>query len=189
MDLWLRIDLGVDNAVLAPKLEPRRNLLASSQVTMDDAPRLGRLKKLGESSGFRFPFLGNPLHPISPPGTIMTSVVRRGGVASDPKYGQVHGGGSNSPSSELRDFVERVTGARRPSFPSSSEALLARCNGVFGSHVDDGLLLSCIIDDGELDETLSEPGVSIPPFSDMFVLRKMKSTQYIIIKIFINNIY
>lgn len=143
-------------------------------MTIEDAPRLDLLKNGVDCSSFRFPFLGYPLQVfISPPGTIITSVVRRGaGVDSEPKYGQVQGGGSNNPSSELRDFVVKAVGAKRPSLLSSSDALLGLCIGVLGSPVEDGLLLSCSIEDGELDEMLTEPGVSIPHFSDIFVLRK-----------------
>lgn len=172
MDLWRILRAGVDNVVLAPpKLDPLRKRLASSQVTIDAAPRLDRLNKGVDCSSFMLPFRGYPLQPlISPPGTIMTSVVRLGGVESEPKYGQVHGGGSNNPSSELRDLAVNVVGARRPSLPSSSEALLGLWSGVFGSHVEDGLRRSWSIEDGELEETLIDPGVSIPPRSETFVL-------------------
>lgn len=114
--------VGVDNVVRAPpKLDPLRNLLASSHVTIDAAPLLDLLEygvEGGPSSDLKLPFLEvYPLQPlISPPGTIITSVVRRGGVDSVPKYGQVHGGGNRRPSSELRDFAVRGAGARRPSF-------------------------------------------------------------------------
>lgn len=104
---------------------------------------------------------------------MMTSVVRLGaGVDSEPKYGQVQGGGNSNPSSELLDFVVKVAGTKRPSLLSSSDALLGLCIGVFGSPVEDGLLLSWSIEDGELDETLTDPEVSIPHFSDKFVLWK-----------------
>lgn len=116
---------------------------------------------------------------MSPPGTIITSVVLLGGVDSDPKYGHVQGGGRRRPSSELLDLAVKVAGASRPSLLSSSDALLGLCKGVFGSPVDDGRLLSWSMDDGELDDTLSDPGVSMPPLSDIFVL----STRDLISKI------
>lgn len=137
--------IGVDKVVRAPPiLEPRLNLLASSQVTMDEAPRLDRLKTgVHGSSGFTLPLRGNSLQPsISPPDTIITSVVRLGGVESLPKYGQVHGGGSSSPSSELLDFAVNAAGANRPSLLSSSDALLGLFRGVFGSTVAERRRLS-----------------------------------------------
>lgn len=145
IDLWRILLAGVDKVVLAPpKLDPLLNLLASSHVTIEAAPRLDLRKKgVDGGSSFIFPFLGYPLQPlISPPGTIITSVVLLGGVDSDPKYGQVHGGGKRRPSSELLDFAVRVAGASRPSLHSSSEALLGLCKGVFGSPVEDVRRLS-----------------------------------------------
>lgn len=128
----------MDKVVLAPpKLDPLRR--ASSQVTMEVAPRLDLLKNGVDGSSFILPFRGNPLHEfISPPGTIMTSVVRLGGVDSVPKYGQVQGGGSKRPSSELRDLAVKFVGASKPSLFSSSDALLGRWGGVLCSPTDDG---------------------------------------------------
>lgn len=84
----------------------------------------------------------------------------------------MHGGGNKSPSSELLDLEVNTAGASSPSLHSSSEALLGLCKGVLGSVVDDGLRLSASIEDGELDDTLKDPGVSIPPRSETFVLQR-----------------
>lgn len=109
---------------------------------------------------------------------MMTSVGFLGGVDSAPKYGHVHGGGKRRPSSELLDFAVKVAGANRPSLLSSSDALLGLCKGVFGSPVEDGRRRSWSMEEGELDETLREPGVSIPPRSDMLVLSTIVGVKY-----------